>query len=37
MKIGFVGDLMFGDQPITFGYGFDHSHQLNAFQHVFAE
>jgi poly-gamma-glutamate synthesis protein (capsule biosynthesis protein) len=36
MKIGFVGDLMFGDQPITFGYGFDHTHRASTFQHVFS-
>lgn len=34
----FIGDLIFGDQPITFGYGFDSTHYEdkyeNSFKHV---
>jgi len=31
MKLGFVGDMIFGDQPVTFGYGFDSLHQGELF------
>lgn len=34
-KIGFVGDLMFGDQPITFGYGLNSRHSRNSYSEIF--
>lgn len=34
-KIGFVGDLMFGDQPVTFGYGFNSQHSSNNYSGIF--
>lgn len=35
MEINFVGDLMFGDQPVKFGYGFDSQHSGNNYSGVF--
>ena len=35
MKINFVGDLIFGDQPVKFGYGFDSQHSSQAYASVF--
>lgn len=35
MKINFIGDLIFGDQPMKFGYGFDSQHSGNGYRGVF--
>ena len=34
-SINFVGDLMFGDQPITFGYGIDSLHSKTGYSTIF--
>lgn len=34
-SLAFVGDLMFGDQPITLGYGFDSIHSSNGYGGIF--
>lgn len=35
-SINFVGDLMFGDQPITFGYGVDSLHSKTEYARIFS-
>ena len=35
MRLSFIGDLIFGDQPVTFGYGFDSVHSKNQYHGVF--
>ncbi|MCP4265673.1 MAG: CapA family protein [Candidatus Brocadiaceae bacterium] len=35
MKLSFIGDLMFGDQPVKFGYGFDSAHCVNGYNDSF--
>lgn len=35
MKINFVGDLIFGDQPVKFGFGFDSLHHKSKYKNVF--
>lgn len=35
MHLSFIGDLIFGDQPVTFGYGFDSIHSMNQYHGVF--
>ena len=32
MKLQFVGDLIFGDQPVKFGYGFDSTHSSRQYE-----
>lgn len=34
-RISFVGDIMCGDQPVTFGYGFDSLHHASAYEGIF--
>jgi poly-gamma-glutamate synthesis protein (capsule biosynthesis protein) len=35
MRISFIGDLMIGDTPITFGYGIDSKHNIDGYSNIF--
>lgn len=35
MNINFTGDLMFGDQPVKFGFGFDSLHNSKGYTNIF--
>ena len=34
-RISFVGDLLFGDQPVTFGFGFGSIHSRSHYDGIF--